>query len=77
MKGLLIFLFGIFLGSWISWPGIISSDNWKCFWKILNDAKKDKISLKTALTISPKILLRADSMDYPSKLRIVSDACFR
>ena len=77
MKGLLFFLFGIFLGSWISWPGITSTENWECFMRIINDSKKDKLSLKAVLSISPKFLLKADSMDYPSKLRIVSDACFR
>ena len=77
MKGLLFFLFGIFLGGWISWPGITSTENWECFMRIINDSKKDKLSLKAVLSISPKFLLKADSMDYPSKLRIVSDACFR
>ena len=77
MKGLFFLLFGIFLGSWISWPGITSPENWKCFIKIINDSKKDKLSLKAALSISPKLFLQADSIDYPSKLRIVSDACFR
>ena len=77
MKGLLFFLFGIFLGVWISWPGITSTENWECFMRIINDSKKDKLSLKAVLSISPKFLLKADSMDYPSKLRIVSDACFR
>ena len=77
MKGFFFFLFGIFLGSWISWPGITSPENWECFIKIINDSKKDKLSLKAVLSISPKILLQAYTMDYPSKLRIVSDACFR
>ena len=77
MKGFLFFFLGIFLGSWISWPGITSTKNWECFMTIINDSKKDKLSLKAALSISPKFLLKADSMDYPSKLRIVSDTCFR
>ena len=77
MKGIFFFLFGIFLGSWISWPGITSPENWECFMRIINDSKKDKLSIKAALSISPKFLLKADSMDYLSKLRIVSDACFR
>ena len=77
MKGFLFFLFGILLGSWISWPGITSTENWKCFMRIINDSKKDKLSLKAALSISPKFLLRSESLNYSSKLRIVSDACFR
>ena len=77
MKGFFFFLFGIFLGSWISWPGIISSENWKCFIKIINDSKQDKLSLKAALSITPKLLLKSDLRDNFSKLRIVSDVCFR
>ena len=77
MKGFFFFLFGIFLGSWISWPGITSPENWECFKGIINDSKKDKLSLKAALSISPKHLLKVDSMDYFSKLRILSDTCFR
>ena len=77
MKGLFFFLFGIFLGSWISWPGITSPENWECFIKIINDSKKDKLSLKAALSITPKFLLKSGSMGYLSKLRIVGDTCFR
>ena len=77
MKGFFFFLFGIFLGSWISWPGITSPDNWECFMKIINDSKKDKLSIKAIFSIYPKFLLNKESIDYPSKLRIVSDACFR
>ena len=77
MKGVLIFLFGIFLGSWFSWPGITSTANWECFMRIINDSKKDKLSLSTVLFISPKLLLKSGSMDNLNKLRIVSDACFR
>ena len=77
MRGFLFFLFGILLGSWISWPGITSTKNWECFIRIINDSKNDKLSLKAALSISPKFLLRSESLNYSSKLRIVSDACFR
>ena len=77
MKGLFFFLVGVFLGSWVSWPGITSPEKWECFIKIINDSRQDKLSLKAALSISPKFLLMSDSMDYFSKLRFVSDACFR
>ena len=77
MKGFLFFLFGILLGSWFSWPGITSTENWECFMRIINDSKNDKLSLKAVLSISPKFLLRSESMNYPQKLRIVSDVCFR
>ena len=77
MKGFFFFLFGIFLGSWISWPVITSPENWKYLLKIVNDSKQDKLSLKANLSITPKFLLKFDSMDYFSKFRIVGDACFR
>ena len=64
-----------FLSNWISWPGITSCENWKCFIKIINDSKQDKLSLKADLSSTPKFLLKSDS-NYFSKLRIVSDACF-
>ena len=76
MKGFFFFLFGILLGSWISWPGITSPENWECFMKMINDSKKDKLTLK-ALSISPKFLFKVNSINNFSKLRIVSDACFR
>ena len=74
MKGTLLFLFGIFLGSWFSWPGITSFENWECFAKIINNSQNDKLSFKAVFSISPKILFQTDA---PSKLRIVGDACFR
>ena len=77
MKSVLFFILGIILGSWISWPGITSFENWECLIRIINDSKKDKLSMKAIFSIYPKFLLNKESMDYPSKLRIVSDACFR
>ena len=65
-----------FLSNWISWPDITSRENWKCFIKIINDSKQDKLYFKRALSSTPKFLLKSDSNDYFSKLRIVSDACF-
>ena len=76
MKGFFFFLFGIFLGSWISWLGITLPENWKCVIKIINDSKQDNLSLKAALSITPKFLLKSYSMDYFSKLRILNDDCF-
>ena len=77
MKGFFFFVFEIFLGSLISWPFITLPENWKCFIKIINDSNQDKLFLKAALSITPKFLLKSDSIDYFSKLRIVSDAFFR
>ena len=77
MKGFLFFFVGIIIGSWFSWPGIIFPENWKCFIKIINSSKNEKVSLKAILSVSPKYLLKKDTIDNYSKLRIVGDACFR
>ena len=77
MKNILFLVSGIIIGSWISWPGIVIPDNWKCVRDIIDKSNKEKISLKAALAVSPRFLLRADSMDNASKIRVVSDACFR
>ena len=53
------------------------SQNLEFFMRIINNSKKDKLFFKAVLSISPKILLQGYKMNYPSKLRIVSEACFR
>ena len=78
MKNLfLIFTSGIIFGTWISWPGIISFSNWKCFQDIISKYSQNQISLKAAMAASPRFLLTGDKNDNASKLRIVGDACFR
>ena len=77
MRSFLFLLFGIITGIYISWPGIIISKNWKCFYDVINKSAKDKISIKAALEISPSYLIKNKSKNMPSKIRIVADACFR
>tara|TARA_Y100000589_G_scaffold53183_1_gene44287 strand:+ start:421 stop:654 length:234 start_codon:yes stop_codon:yes gene_type:complete len=77
MKNYLSIIFGFIFGIWVSWPGIFVHRNWKCFFDIIEKSKKDKLSLKAAFAISPRFILRGESKDNASKLRIVSDACFR
>ena len=77
MKNLSYFIVGIIFGCWLSWPGLISSDNWNCFFQIINKSKKEKLSIKTVMAISPKYLLRGKRKDNASNLRFVSDVCFR
>jgi len=53
---LFLFLFlGIFVGLYLSWPGLVVPENWKCFNQIIAKSEEDKISLKAALEISPVI----------------------
>tara|TARA_Y100000589_G_C26877855_1_gene516733 strand:- start:83 stop:316 length:234 start_codon:yes stop_codon:yes gene_type:complete len=77
MKNCLILLFGIIIGTCISWPGIIFLDNWKCFIKIIKKSNNNELSLKAIMATSPRNFFKSESNQNISKLRIVGDACFR
>ena len=77
MKSLYILFLGLFIGFWASWPGIVIPNNWKCFIEIVNKSAKQQISLKAALALTPNYLLKSNNNSKISKLRFVSDACFR
>lgn len=73
-----LFLFtGILAGLYLSWPGIVLTNNWKCFNNIIVRSEKDKISIKALLEVSPSYLIKNNNKNKISKLRIVADACFR
>ena len=73
-----LFLFsGIFAGLYISWPGIVFSENWECFNKIIAKSAEDKISIKALMEVSPSYLIKNNNKNIYSKIRIVADACFR
>ena len=73
-----LFLFsGVFVGLYLSWPGIIFSRNWKCFNNIISKSSENKISLKAVLEVSPRYVINGKDNNLPSKIRIVADACFR
>ena len=77
MKLFLFLFFGIFFGLYLSWPGLLIPENWKCFNQIIAKTLEDKISLKAALEISPSFFIKAKNKKTTSKIRIVADACFR
>ena len=77
MRFFLFLFFGIFVGLYLSWPGLIMPENWKCFNQIIAKSAEDKISLKAALEISPSYFIKAKNKKTTSKIRIVADACFR
>ena len=75
---LFFFLFlGIFIGLFTAWPGIIMPDNWRCFKDIIKKSSKEQISFKATLAISPNYFLKGKNNSNTSKMRVVSDACFR
>ena len=77
MRIFLLLIFGIFTGLYLSWPGLLIPDNWKCFNDIISKSAQDRISLKAALEISPSYLLIAKNKKKAANIRIVADACFR
>ena len=77
MKFFLFLIFGTFVGLYLSWPGLVITENWKCFNQIISKSAEDKISLKAALEISPSYLIKGKKKKTISKIRIVADACFR
>tara|TARA_B100001778_G_C18415094_1_gene550714 strand:+ start:70 stop:303 length:234 start_codon:yes stop_codon:yes gene_type:complete len=77
MKALFLLFSGVIIGIWTAWPGIIIPNNWKCFKEIMNKSAKEQISFKAALAVSPKYVLKGKRNNKVSKIRILSDACFR
>ena len=77
MKFFLLLFFGILSGLYLSWPGLLIPENWRCFNDIIIKSSEDKISIKAALEISPSYLLKGKNKKTTSKIRIVADACFR
>jgi len=73
----LFLFFGIFIGLYLSWPGLVIPENWKCFKDIIAKSTEDKISLRAAMEISPSYVLKRKNRKTASKVRIVADACFR
>jgi len=75
---LFFFLFcGIFAGLYLSWPGLVIPENWKCYNQIIAKSAEDKTSLKASLEIYTSYFLNAKNKKTTSKIRIVADACFR
>ena len=77
MRSLLFLLTGVFIGFWLSWPGILIPKNWKCFNGVISKSKEKKFSVKAALSVSPNYILKGKNNNLASKIRIVSDTCFR
>ena len=77
MRSFLFLFSGIFIGLYLSWPGILISKNWKCFNEIIEKSTEDKISIKAILEVSPSYLIKGKNKNISSKIRFVADACFR
>ena len=84
IKNLLFIIIGIFSGLWIVWPQILSSKGWECAKDVLLSSNEELTyfeslpnKIKLGLAISPKTLLKRESLTHMEKLRIVGDSCFR
>ena len=58
MRSFLFLVSGIFVGLYLSWPGILISKNWKCFNEIIEKSAEDKISIKALMEVSPSYLIK-------------------
>ena len=77
MRPFLLIFSGIFVGLYISWPGILIPNKWKCFIDIIEKSSEDKISIKAVLEVSPSYLIKGKRKNITSKIRVLADACFR
>ena len=67
---LIFFLFcGIFTGLYLSWPGLLIPENWKCFNEIIAKNAEENISCKTALEVFPSYLLKGKKNVFKNKNR--------
>ena len=74
----LFFFTGLSIGIFLIWPGILKTDNRRCFYKIIEDGSDGKVSMGTILSIDPNSLVRINNAKntYGKVLRI-GDYCFR
>ena len=78
IKNLAILVLGFSLGVIAIWPGIISSNSRKCFFRIIKDGSDGSIQIKTILLVNPNYLLRIkNAKNEYWKVLLVGDACFR
>ena len=77
MKFFLLLFSGLFAGLYLSWPGILNLNNWKCLNDIIVKSADNKISIKAVLEVSPNYLIKRKNANMTSKMRIIADACFR
>ena len=75
---ILFFLTGLSTGIILIWPGILKSDNRRCFLKIISDGSDGQVSVGTIFSIDPNSLLKINNAknSYGKVLRI-GDYCFR
>ena len=72
------FFTGFSIGIILVWPGILNSENRKCFLKIIKDGSDGKVSIGTILSIEPNNLLKIkNAKSKYTKILLIGDQCFR
>ena len=78
LQPFMFFLIGFFLGIGSIWPGLISENGRKCFFKIIKDGSDGNVSIGTIFSISPNYLLRiSNEKNKYNKVLLIGDFCFR
>tara|TARA_B100001093_G_C26286369_1_gene783402 strand:+ start:227 stop:502 length:276 start_codon:yes stop_codon:yes gene_type:complete len=73
-----ILILGFSLGVISIWPGIISGNSRKCFFKILKDGSDGSVKVTTLLSINPNYLLKIkNAKNNYLKILFIGDSCFR
>ena len=74
-----LFLFiGLSMGILLIWPGILKSQNRRCFFNIIEDGSDGKVSIGTILSIDPNYLLKINNAKNTyKKILFIGDYCFR
>ena len=71
-------LLGFILGVGAIWPGLITENGRKCFFKIIKDGSDGSVSIGTIFSVNPNYLLKINNAKNKYyKGRLVGDFCFR
>ena len=88
IRNLFFLILGAFSSIWFIWPLIITTKGWECAKDVVISADEELTDIesfveslpnkiKVGLAISPKTLLKRETLTRIEKLRIVGDTCFR
>ena len=73
-----IFIAGFCIGIISIWPGTISGNSRKCFFKILLDGSDGSVRIGTLLSINSNYLLKIkNTKNKYLKILLIGDSCFR
>ena len=78
LVNIIFFLTGLSIGIILIWPGILKSNNRRCFFKIIEDGSDGKVTMSTILSIDPNSLIKINNAKNKyKKILLIGDHCFR